>query len=369
RLREAVDRWIGHHKRDAPVRSDIDLLDPSAHSQKAFDWKKQESLTWQAAARLASARLDLHLGQPQKARSSLREAAELATHEVRLLAEVAWLHAELGSTFESEAALNKVSSADEWVRGVIALLRGRIQTSKTNIRKGERALIEALHAFGELDADIGRAHVQRHLAEIYVERGRGRRAISLVREALETFEDVLDMPSALRCRMRIAELLVGLGEREAALEDLDRILETARQFSANGLLALARGILGVVRTMDRDFEEGEKLFFLALAGSAPDQKRIQALLALALLLHGDRDTAHEESRGALPNSVAQAVVSVLERSGPPHENESAFLLYEAIESWRAGAALERFDSKLADRPSIAVRMVLQCPQPFRLAGK
>ncbi|MEN0067211.1 MAG: winged helix-turn-helix domain-containing protein [Myxococcota bacterium] len=370
RLREAVDRWLGDHKRTPPSRSDLDLLNPKP-TQEAFDWTNRESLTWQAAARLASARLDLHLGQPQKARSSLREAAELATHEVKLLAEVAWLHAELGSTFESEAALNKVSSADEWVRGVIALMRGRIHAAKTNMRKAERAFHEARHAFGELDADIGKAHVQRHLAEVYVDRGRGRRAISLVREALETFEDVLDIPSGLRCRMRIAELLVGLGEREDALADLDEITSTAKQFSANGLLALARGILGVVRTMDRDFEEGERLFFLALAGSAPDQKRIQALFSLALLLQGDRDSAHEEARGALPNSVAQAVVAVLERTGAPHENETAFLLYEAIESWRSGAALARFDAELADRPSIAVRMVLQCPQPKlrNLAGK
>ncbi len=369
RLREAVDRWLGHHKRNPPSRPDLDLLDPSP-VQEAFDWTNRENLTWQAAVRLASARLDLHLGQPQKARSSLRETAELATHEVKLLVEVAWLHAELGSTFEAEAALNKVSSADQWVRGVISLLRGRIHTSKVNVRKGERALIEALHAFGEIDAELGKAHVQRHLAEIFVEKGRGRRAISLVREALATFEKVLDMPSALRCRMRIAELLVGLGERDEALGDLDNVLETARQYSANGLLALARGVLGVVRTMEQDFEEGERLFFLALAGSAPDQKRIQALFALALLLHGDRDTAHEEARGALPNSVAQAVVAVLERSGPPHENETAFLLYEALESWRSGAALKRFEAALVDRPSIAVRMVLKCPQPkFRLAGK
>ena len=370
RLREAVDRWLAQHKRNPPGKTDLDLLD-ARPAQGAFDWTDRRSLTWQAAARLASARLDLHLGQPQKSRASLRETTELGVHEVKLLAEVGWLHAELGSTIEAKAALNKVSSADEWVRGIIALLRGRIHaTAATDVRKGERALIEAQNAFKDIDADVGMAHVQRHLAEIFVERGNGRRALSLLREALQTFEDVEDQPGALRCRMRIAELHVGLGQRAEALAALDTILESARQSAAHGLLALARGILGVVHTMDQDFEEGERLFFLALAGSAPDHKYIQALFALALLLKGDLDTAHEEARGAGQHPVAQAVVAVLERTGPPSENETAFLLYEALESWRSAAAMARFDKALEGRPSIAVRMVLKIPPSrIRSAGK
>jgi hypothetical protein len=128
-------------------------------------------------------------------------------------------------------------------------------------------------------------------------------------------------------------------------------------------------VAAVVRTLHHEWEEAESLFFLALAGAAPQHKRIQALFALHLLLKGDADTAHEEAEGALPDPVATALVAALERQPAP-QDEEAFLLWEALEAWRAGASLVRFQAVLAERGSVPLRMVLACPRqrPRRASG-
>jgi hypothetical protein len=57
-----------------------------------------------------------------------------------------------------------------------------------------------------------------------------------------------------------------------------------------------------------------------------------------------------------------ALVAVLERQPAPHTDDEAFLVWEALEQWRAAASMARIESQLAKRASVAVRMVLACPR-------
>jgi hypothetical protein len=147
------------------------------------------------------------------------------------------------------------------------------------------------------------------------------------------------------------------------------VIDSAVTASANGLLALARGVRGVVKTIEHDYEAAESLFFLAMAGSAPEHKRIQSLFALHCLLKGESETAHEEARAALPHPIAEALVAALER-GPAPEAPEAFVLWEALESWRAAASLARVEAAVTERGSVPLRMVLACPRqrPRRVAA-
>lgn len=320
--------------------------------------------TMWAASRVASARVQLYLGQVQKARAALREAAsELTTDDVRLLVDVAWMHTELGSTFGSESALHRVTTTDPWVLAVVGLLEGRAQFAKLEHKAAERSMVQALHGFAEIEAQVGEAHTQRHIAEVLVSRGKARRAVTQLHGARRTFEEVSDVASALQCRIRAAELLVGLGQQRRAREHLEAVITEAKATSAQGLLAFARGILAVVYAMGERQESAEHHFYLALANASPQHQRIQALYGLHLLLTGDRDTAVDEARSAMPDPVARAVVAVLERSLPPRDHDEAYLVYDALEAWRASAPLDRIDEDLGDRASLAVRMVLAAPPP------
>ncbi|MEQ1572032.1 MAG: hypothetical protein ABMA64_40770, partial [Myxococcota bacterium] len=314
---------------------------------------------WRAAARLASARVQLYLGQPSRAVSDLRAVvAEEVALDPQWLIDVARMHSELGSTFEVEATLGRTTTDDPWALAVVAILRGRALAALGDGKRAERAFVEALHGFSSLGADIGAAHTQRHFAEMLTTSGQGRRAVALLRQAMEVFDDVGDTMNSVQCRMRLGELLVAVGASDEAGAHLERVSEAARELSAHGLLAAARGALGVVRTIERRWEEAEQLFVLALAG-APN-KRIHALFGLHLMLKGDADTAHEEAKAALPDPVAEALVAVLERQHAPHGD--AYPLWELLEAWRAMASLGRFEASLGDRASIAARMVLACPR-------
>jgi DNA-binding winged helix-turn-helix (wHTH) protein/predicted negative regulator of RcsB-dependent stress response len=324
-----------------------------------------QNITWLSAARVASARVHLYLGQPQKARTELRAVqgpGQGSNLDMQLLAEVARLHTDLGSTTEAELAMHRVSTGDPWLLAVLAVLRGRTLAAKGQAKKAERPFVEALHGFGSLEAEIGMAHAQRHYAEILASAGQGRRATALLEQATTTFEGVGDTLDAVQCRMRLAEMLVGIGAGQEATAHLENVMESARAAQAHSLLALARGVLGVVRTLSHEWDEAERLFYLALGGSAPEHKRIQSLFALHKLLHGDPETALEEARSAQPDPVAMALVAVLERQPAPHTDDEAFLVWEALEQWRAAASMARIESQLAKRASVAVRMVLACPR-------
>ncbi|MEQ1507616.1 MAG: hypothetical protein ABMB14_35625, partial [Myxococcota bacterium] len=318
---------------------------------------------WRSAAHLASARTNLYLGHPLRARVELRAAATDAPgDDARVLVEIARLYTELASASESVMMLHRVSTADPWVLAVAAWLRGRNLATTPEARKAERAFVEALHGFGVLDADLGRAHTQRQLAEVLAAAGQGRRAAAQLGEAIAVFDGVGDAGNTIQARMRLAELLVGLGLGEEATAQLERVMEAARVAAANGLLAQARGLMGVVRTMAHDWDEAERLFYLALAGAAPDPKRIQALFALHRMLRGDADTAHDEAKGAVPDPIAVAMVAALERQPAPHADDEAFLVWEALEAWRAAASMTRIEAAVSGRASLATRMVLACPR-------
>ena len=317
-----------------------------------------------AASRVAGARLQLHLGQAQKARTGLREAAsELTAGDVRLLVDVAWMHTELGSTFGSESALHRVTTTDPWVLSVVALLEGRALFAKGTVKESERTMVRALHGFREIQAAVGAAHTQQHMAEVLMSRGKAKRAITQLNQARKGFEDAEDVLSALRCRIRLAELLVGLGQVDEAAEHLRHVLTEAQAASAQGMVAFARGLLAGIYTMQQDHDEAENLFFLALGGASAERPRIQGLFALSQVLLNDPDTALEEAKEAIPDPVARAIVALLERQPPPQEHDEAFLVFDALEAWRAGAPLDRVHDDVRERSSLALRMVLAAPYP------
>ena len=346
------------------------LLDDEALKEGAIGADAEDDArTWWSCARIALARIQLYLGQLQRARSTIREAqAEVPTSQVRLLIDAAWIHAELGSTFGTESALHRVTTGDEWLLGVMALLKGRGASARGDTRTARRAYVEALHGFSEIGADVGAAHCQRHLAEVIAAQGQAPRATTQLEEARSVFESVADAAHAIRCRVRVAELLVGLGRLDEAEQHLTGVVKEARQVSANGLLALARGVMGALHTMRREWTDAERMFFLALAGSAPEHNQIQAWFALNLFLFGDADNAHEEARAALPHPIAASLCGLLERQPPPHDHDEAFSLFEALEAWQAYASMERFKKEYANKSSVAMRMVLEAkPRGSELA--
>ena len=320
--------------------------------------------TWWAACRVALARVQLYLGQGPKARKALRAASpKLTASDVRLLVDVAWMFTELGSALGSESNLERITTTDPWVRSVVALLNGRVHFGKNELKASERSMVEALYGFGEIEAAVGVAHTQRHLAEVLVARGRARRAVAQLEEARRLFEEVGDVATVLQCRTRLAELMVGLGDEAGAADHLDHVMAVAKETSASSLLGFARGIRGAIHAMNQRTEEAERMFYLALASPSAQTAQIQSLLALSLLLDNNPDTAREEARDAMPHPVARAIVAQLERGSPPQDHEEALLVYEALEAWRAQAALERIDQDMQDRASVAVRMVLAAPPP------
>ena len=347
------------------------LVDDVAHLAMSLDMSRDptEGMFW-AASRIAKARSHLYEGQTQHAVSALREAAsEMAALDVRLRVDLAWMYTELGSSYGAEAALYRMKTTDPWALAVIALIKGRAELGRADPKGGIDAakgmMIRARQAFEELGARVGRAHTQRHLAEIAVLQSETDVALASLDEARQTFETVVDTASALECRVRAAELQVGrdrIYDHHQATEQLERVMADAKRASALGLAAFARGILAVVHAMDGRHESAEHHFYLALAAPSRHHLRIQALFSLYRLLMGNPETALQEARAAEPDPVARAVAAVLVRDSPPADDE-AYLVYDALEAWRARAPLGRIDAQLGTRASLAVRMVLAAPPP------
>ena len=366
------------------------LQDPALTDRGLVKAKKgqdegEEARKWYVAARLAAARLDLYLGQLDRAEERLNEASHevMATH-VMMLLDLAWMFVELDSVveegpalFEAKSALHRVGSADPWVLAVSALLGGRIALSDGELKAAERLITEALNGFGPpLRAQVGAAQAQRHHADVLIARGQTDRAVAQLQAAHQVFVEVGDVLNATRCRVRAAELRVAVGNLPEALTELEAVVAAAADASTHGLIATARGLIGVIRTIRlladwrerereptaEDWAPAEQAFFLALAGASEDHRRIQAWFSLHLLLRGDVKTAREEAGAASQDSIATALLAVVERRNPPREPES-YRLYDALEAWRGFVPLERLRLELEKRPSLPVRMVLAAPYP------
>lgn len=117
-----------------------------------------------------------------------------------------------------------------------------------------------------------------------------------------------------------------------------------------GWRGLARGLLAVALSIDgEDAAEG---WFVR----ASDHGRVQVWAALHLALR--RRTDEALARLTEPGPLADAVHAVLRRTRPPTEDEEAFLLWRALEAWRASASFARIAADAEACPSVAVRMVL-----------
>lgn len=325
-------------------------------------------LLW-AAARLASARAAVYLGHSEKAREAIF-GIEAPSLDARLRTDLAWLHAEVGSKpTDIGKALFKLSTADPWVLALKSLLEGRqlhLESKGTSDGKASAAhgLMQiALHGFQSLGASVGVAVTQRHMAEASVRMASPDAALAELAQALHTFETLSDATSALECRIRMAELLLGLDDLPRAADHLHKAIDEATALSAFGQLAFARGLLAVLYALDPQPEHPpERYFHLALAAPFPKQKRIRALFALHLLRQGRAPLALAEAKNALPAPEAKALVAILERGSPPTD-EGAFLVYDALETWRARAPLGRIQHRLGKGSSVAVQLVLTAPPP------
>lgn len=113
---------------------------------------------------------------------------------------------------------------------------------------------------------------------------------------------------------------------------------------------LARGLLAAALSIDDDAEAS--VWF----ARAADHGRVQVWAALHLALRRRTDEALARLRD--PSPLADALHAVLRRAPPPTADDDAFLLWRALEAWRAGASVARIAADAEAKPTVAVRMVL-----------
>ncbi len=359
----------------------VEPVEPLAVEAGVSRGGRPEVRAQHAAALVAAARLKVFLGQGKGVRDTLDAAIEAASRlppseAARTLLDIGWMNLELKASTGVGFDLDKVARTDPWVVAASALLRGREQYAKVKQSSppgdpslARRAMTSAQHAFTEIGAHVGSAIAQRYLAEVLAESGEAPAAVSKLQAALATFLGVQDTQAVLECQIRLAELQVGMGLVPEAHEPLTEVLLAAKESSAQGLLALARGIQAAVYCLASPprYEEAERFFFLALAADSPHQPKIQALFAVYQLLTGHPEAARAEARGAIGDPVARGTLALLERRKltDRRDPEESILLFEALEAWRAGASRDRVEARLATRSSIAVRMVLHAPARAR----